>query len=204
MGSVSFSHGGYDDEEERRAAAECDSFTFMSCSDLASSSLRFFSDCEGGDSDSESYIEIELDRSAAKLDAGDEERRGGGGEPEEELQLRVSITSTVPFPKLCPSSLRSWKSPGADLCAASESPVLSGLSSSCSSAGIGGREEESGVPGDKGQGGPGGGAKFAAVSRLLTAVATSLKISPEISRGQDSSSLHGSRRGGHQQPPRSK
>ncbi|KAK4748155.1 hypothetical protein SAY87_014741 [Trapa incisa] len=197
MESVSMSCGGLNDEEEHeeeeekrlRAAAQCDSFTFMSCSDMTSSSLRFFSDCEGGDSDSESYIEIELDRrSTAKINSCHKEARPGG-QPEEELQLRVSISSTTPFPKLHPP--QSWKNiRGADICS--------------SKAGIGDWEDESGISGGKGRGGTRRMAKFTEVCRLLGAVAASLKISPEISREPDISSFHESWKSCHQQSHRSK
>ncbi|KAK4801353.1 hypothetical protein SAY86_021840 [Trapa natans] len=194
MESASMSHADHGDDKERRlrAAVECHSFTFMSCSDLTSSSLPFiFSDCEGGDSDSESYIEIELDRGTAKINPSNKVARPGlGRQSDEELQLCVSVSSATSFPKLQPSSPQSWKNiRGANTCASNE--------------GIGGWEEDIGVSGGNGRDSAGGATKFAAVCRLLTIVTTSLKIFPEISREPDGDSLQESRRC-HQEPPRSK
>ncbi|OWM81587.1 hypothetical protein CDL15_Pgr007625 [Punica granatum] len=194
----------------------------MSCSDFTSSSLRFFSDCEGGDSDSESYIEIEVDRGGAKVychngEYGSREAKSQEEEEEEEeedLQLRISISSTVPFPKLCSSSLQSREIPEVEFRGVNESAILSGLSSSCSDARIDGtglrgeegeeeeEEEERVVSGGRGRGGGGGGAKFAAVCRLVNAVVSSLKVLPETGQEHDASSTRENYLSRHQQLPR--
>ncbi|PKI51767.1 hypothetical protein CRG98_027815 [Punica granatum] len=78
----------HDDEQQKATTpVECESFTFMSCSDITSS-VRFFPDCEGGASDLESYIKTDEILSGLSSSCSDlridsrglqEEERGASG-----------------------------------------------------------------------------------------------------------------------------
>ncbi|XP_030517501.2 uncharacterized protein LOC115731028 [Rhodamnia argentea] len=128
---------------------------------------------DGEDSD-ESYIEIELERAKSHRTGGDVQSDGEDGE----IELRISISSHAPFPRLSIPSF-SRETDGAES-GSSQSPSSATYASTSwfwSKA----RDHNKKAPESKGS--PGGGrgaAQFPSVSRLLNMLISSLKAPQEI------------------------
>ncbi|KAI6698730.1 hypothetical protein NL676_018849 [Syzygium grande] len=147
-----------------------ESFTFSNC-DFSSSSFGVVLS-DGEDSD-ESYIEIELER-AGPYRNGDVQTDDKDGE----IELRISISSHVPFPRL---SIPSFSHAVDAMERGSSQSSSSATNTSASPFSSKARDDnKKGTKSKEIPGGWRGTVQFPAVGRLLSMLVLSLKVPPEI------------------------
>lgn len=152
-----------------------ESFSF-STYDFSSSSFGVVLS-DGEDSD-ESYIEIELERSKSYGTGGIQSDDEDG-----EIELRISISSHLPFPQLAIPSL-SQAADAAESGSSRSSPSTTYTSTSSVSSKAP-DDNKKATESKEISGGRRGAVQFPAVSRLLSMLISSLKVPPEICQEKD-------------------